>query len=254
MSTIFPRDTNYLKLIFSYQWSMTSDDELMKHAGQSRKRTHPFERNARPQPENMHSTLEASDLVSLFHELALFDEQNEKINGKDIIRQECIDRIEKLYKPALMEGNAHQVCMNKRWNNIDVSKNTRHVDDYKCRTNENFEKDQWPSNENLLIENDADTHFREAVLKHCSDELLLPFSDFEDIVMGLAVSCFGEAFSFNESLCKSLCEYINEMSKKPVGNVQFDEGSEYDSDSCTGIFNTQKRKRRKIMSACLSFE
>lgn len=43
-------------------------------------------------------------MVSLLEELALFDKQNEKINGKDIIRQECIDRIGKLYKPAELVG------------------------------------------------------------------------------------------------------------------------------------------------------
>lgn len=116
-------------------------------------------------------------------------------------------------------------------------------------------QDRWSNNnKNVLIETDANTHFREAMLKHCAEKLLLPFNDFDDIVMGLAVGGLGEAFSFNESLCKSLCEYINGMSRKTVGNVQFDEGSEYDSDSCTGILNTHKRKRRKIMSACLSCE
>lgn len=40
---------------------------------------------------------------------------------------------------------AHQVYMNKRWNNIDVTKkNTRqHDDDYKCRTNESLEQVWW---------------------------------------------------------------------------------------------------------------
>lgn len=103
-----------------------------------------------------------------------------------------------------------------------------------------------------MIANDGNAHIRDAMLKHCSEDLLLPYTDFEDIVKGLAVTCFGESFSFNESLCKSLCEYINGLSKKTVRNVQFDEGNEYDSDSCMGIFNTHKRKRRKITSACLS--
>lgn len=92
------------------------------------------------------------------------------------------------------------------------------------------------------------------MLKHCSEDLHLPFGNFEDIVMSLAVIYFGEAFTHNESLNRILCEYINSMSNKTVGNVLFYEDCEYDSDICLGNYNVQKGKRRKVMSLCPSFD
>lgn len=98
-----------------------------------------------------------------------------------------------------------------------------------------------------LFVDDIISHFQEEIIKHCSEKLLLPFSNFEDIVMGLAVMYFGEAFTHNESLNRILCEHMNTMSKNTFGN-----NYENYSDICLGNFDTQKRKRRKIMSLCLS--
>ncbi len=47
--------------------------------------------------------LDVSDLVSLLHELSLFDGRIDRIYVKDNIDQEFIDRIGKLYKPVLMK-------------------------------------------------------------------------------------------------------------------------------------------------------
>lgn len=84
------------------------------------------------------------------------------------------------------------------------------------------------------------------MLKYCSEELLLPFNNFEDIVLGLAVTYLGEAVTHNEGLYEILCEYINTMPNKSVGKVVFDEDCEYHSDMSLGEFNTQKRKRRRV--------
>lgn len=66
------------------------------------------------------NALDASDLVSLFHELALFDDPKEKkINTKDVICQEFIDRIGKLYKPVLMEQvNIYKLQFNRKVINL----------------------------------------------------------------------------------------------------------------------------------------
>lgn len=96
-------------------------------------------------------------------------------------------------------------------------------------------------NQSLFLEYDIISHFQEKILKHCSEELLLPFSNFQDVVMGLIVTCLGEAFSNNEILSQSLCECINSLA-----NILFDEEREYDSDICSDNFDTRKRKRRKV--------
>lgn len=91
------------------------------------------------------------------------------------------------------------------------------------------------------------------MLKHCSEDLHLPFGNFEDMVMGLAVIYFGEAFTYNESLNRILCEHINTMSIEAIGNDALDEDCEYDSDICLENFDTPKGKRRKVMSSCPLF-
>ncbi len=114
-----------------------------------------------------------------------------------------------------------------------------------------FFQQKWSNNKNLSIEYDIMSLFQDEMLEHCSEKLLVPFSNVEDIVMRLAILYLGESFSNNESFSRSLCEYINTMTNGKVENVLYDddEDSEYDSDTCLGNFHTRKKKRRKVMSA-----
>lgn len=72
----------------------------------------------------------------------------------------------------------------------------------------------------MWLEPDIISHFQREMLKHCAEKLHLNFSNFEEIVVGLAVVYLGEAFSNNESLCRTLCEYINTPAN--IGNVLLD--------------------------------
>lgn len=86
------------------------------------------------------------------------------------------------------------------------------------------------------------------MLKYCSEDLRPPLLSIEDIVMGLAIIYLGKAFMHNENMNSTLCRYINTIAKKTANVMSCDEESDYDSDNCLDNYNTQKRKRRKIMS------
>lgn len=86
------------------------------------------------------------------------------------------------------------------------------------------------------------------MLKYCCEELGLPFLNIEDIVTGLAIVYLEKPFVYNENLKSTLCRYIYSITKNTENAMSCDEESDYDSDICSDNYNTQKSKRRKIMS------